>query len=121
VLYLEQDRLTVWKQRGGYLKRRWGGAVGRIVSSDTEPTLILGPKSAAEAGDERRATILNAVAVEPGAYSKTSLSEDELKVNGHDRPAWRKTVDALIREGKIRTDGRYSKLHPAQSAPTPPQ
>jgi hypothetical protein len=121
VLYLERDRLTVWKQRGGYLKRRWGGTVGRVVRSDAEPTLILGPKSAAEAGAERRATILRTVTAEPGSHSKTSLIEDELKVNGHDRPEWRKAVDALISEGQIRTDGRYSKLYPAQSAPTTPQ
>ena len=119
VLYLERERLSVWKQRGGYLKRRWGGTVGWIERSDTEPTLILGPKSAAEAGDERRAAILSAVAAEPGSHSKTSLIEDELKVNGHDRPEWRKTVDALIREGRIRSDGRYSKLYLAQSASTP--
>ena len=121
VLYLERERLSVWKQRGGYLKRRWGGTVGWIERSDTEPTLILGPKSAAEAGDERRAAILSAVAAEPGSHSKTSLIEDELKVNGHDRPEWRETVDALIREGRIRSDGRYSKLYLAQSASTPPQ
>lgn len=121
MLYLERERLTVWKQRGGYLKRRWGGTVGQIVRSDTEPTLILGPKSAAEAGAERRATILSAVVAEPGSYSKTSLIEDELKINGHDRSEWRKAVDSLINEGQIRTDGRYSKLYPAQSAPTPPQ
>lgn len=113
VLYLEQGRLTVWKQRGGYLKRRWGGTVGQIIRSDTQPTLILGPKSAAETEAESRVAILKAVSANPGAYSKTALIEDALKVNGHDRPAWRKSVEELISEGKIHSEGRYNRLHPA--------
>jgi len=121
VLYLQQDRLTVWKQRGGYLKRRWGGVVGQIVRSDTAPTLILGPKSATEAHADRETIILKAVAEAPGNHSKTSLIEDELKINGHERQEWRNVVDSLVRSGRIRAEGRHNKLYPAPSAPTPPQ
>jgi hypothetical protein len=120
VLYLEQQRLTVWKQRGGYLRRRWGGSVGRIERSDTGPTKILEPKAALEAETERRALVLSTVALNPGAYSKTSLIEEELHINGHDRDVWRKTVDALTTEGKVHADGRYNRLYPAPSAPSPP-
>lgn len=117
VLYLQQDRLTVWKQRGGYLRRRWNGTVGRIVRSDTRPTVILGPQTKEDAEADRRATILKTVAAEPGAHSKSSLLEEKLKVSGRDRPEWSSTVEALIREGEIRPEAGTTSCIP----PSPPR
>jgi AAA domain len=116
VLYLQQDRLTVWKQRGGYLRRRWGGTVGQVVRSDTGPTLILGPKSEAEARADRRETILKAVAAAPGVYSKTSLLEGKLGISGHHRPTWGEDVEALVTE-RLLTRGERSKLFPSDVRP----
>jgi hypothetical protein len=114
VLYLEQDRVTVWKQRGGYIRRRWGGAVGRIVRSDTGPTTILVPQTAAESEADRETAILNAVTTEPGKWSKSSLIEDKLKVPGRARSDWVETVDRLSTEGRIKPEGQFRKLFPVK-------
>jgi AAA domain len=110
VLYLEQERLTVWKQRGSYIRRRWGSISGRLKRSDVGPTMILAPQPEDEARVERRNTVLAAVGVNNGKLSKSSLIEDELHVPGHARAAWKRTVEDLIDEGEIEARGQYKKL-----------
>jgi hypothetical protein len=110
VLYLEHDQITVWKQRGSYIRRRWGGRVGRYVRSDNEPARILGPQPEMEAESDRRTQALVAVQMNPDKFSKTSLIEEELRIAGHLRPAWRRTIDGLVAEGVLVIEGRHNRL-----------
>ncbi len=116
VLYLEERRIVVWKQRGGYLRRRWGTTIGQYVRSDDGPATIQGPRSDAEIEEERRSQVLITVRMKPGQLSKSSLIEEELRIPGPYRAAWRKTVEALIAEGHIEARGQYHRLQPGHSA-----
>jgi hypothetical protein len=120
VFWMTETELTVWKQRGSYLRRRWGATTGRIKRSEDGPTTILAPQPEAEAEADRRSQIIAAVGLNPGRYSKTSLIEDELSVSGHLRPAWRKTVERLEADGALVSEGQYHKLR-LGSPPSPPQ
>ncbi len=120
VLYLEQHQITVWKQRGSYIRRRWDGVVGRLERSDTEPTIIREPQPAAEAEDERRTQITVAVGTHPEKYSKSSLIEDELQIPGRSRAPWRRTIDDMLEEGLLEAVGQYNKLRLTDSPPSPP-
>ncbi len=116
VLYLEERRIVVWKQRGGYLRRRWGTTIGQYVRSDDGPATIQGPRSDAEIEEERRSQVLITVGMKPGQLSKSSLIEEELRIPGPYRAAWRKTVEALIAKGQIEARGQYHRLQPGHSA-----
>jgi len=122
VLYLEFSQLTVWKQRGSSIRRRWGGTSGQYVRSDSGPALIVAPQSPEELDHDRREKILAAVKDRPEEYSKSSLIEQELQIPGRSRPAWRRTVGDLVREGVLEEVGRYNRLRPKESTPlTPPE
>jgi hypothetical protein len=110
VLYLEQEWLTVWKQRGSYIRRRWGSTSGRLQRSDVGPTMILAPQPEDEAQAERRNMIVAAIGLNAGRLSKSSLIEDELHIPGHARAAWKRTVEDLEAEGQIEARGQYKKL-----------
>ncbi len=113
-IYLEQHQITVWKQRGSYIKRRWGVAdrypIGRLERHDDGPTLIHEPQPAAEVEDERRVQITVEVGTFPGKYSKSSLIEDGLKIPGRSRAPWRQSVDDMLDEGFLETVGQYHRL-----------
>jgi hypothetical protein len=46
----------------------------------------------------------------PDKFSKTSLIEEELRIAGHLRPAWRRTIDGLVAEGVLVIEGRHNRL-----------
>jgi AAA domain len=120
-LYLETSRITVWKQRGSYIRRRWGGTSGQYVRSDDGPAMIVAPQSTDELDRGRRTKVLSIVESRPERYSKSALIEQELEIPGRSRPAWRKTVDDLLHEGVLETVGKYSRLRLKEATPpTPP-
>ncbi len=114
-IYLEQHQITVWKQRGSYIKRRWGVTerypIGRLERHDDGPTMIHEPQPATEVEDQRRVQITVEVGTFPGRYSKSSLIEDGLQISGRSRAPWRQSVEDMVDEGLLEMVGQYGKLH----------
>jgi AAA domain-containing protein len=113
--FLEEDRVTVWKQRGGHLRRRWGKPVGQefvigeyVRSDDAAPTM--GPLGEA-AVERREAAILAVVEAEPDRWSQTSLVEDRLKVSGPRRAPFVDAVKRMVADGNLVVGpGPYKRL-----------
>ena len=107
--WIEGSTLTVWKQRGDRLKKRWGSKdrqpQGRLTRTHRE-THLLPPLSA----DDRRTRILAIVRDEPDKWSKSSLVQQRLQIKGDARKPWTAEVDALINEGELKADGQYNRL-----------
>jgi archaellum biogenesis ATPase FlaH len=114
VFWLTESRLTVWKQRGRYLQRRWGKpddakyAYGSLERPETGSPTVAGPP-----GDEderrtgaARVKAMKLVEERPDHYSKDQLSQ---AVGGNAEIA-RAAVDDLIRSGTVQGRFRDGKL-----------
>jgi hypothetical protein len=117
VVHLTRTRLTVWKQRGGYLRERWGtppgvkfpwGTVERVgeTSMDGPPTLVGPPVDDAEAQaarDEGRdrdilAALMKVLERYPGKLGKDGLAR---QVKGFRVSDVRRVRDKAMAEGII--------------------
>ncbi|HEX9121906.1 MAG TPA: ATP-binding protein [Actinomycetota bacterium] len=137
VLHLTKTRLTVWKQRGGYLTKRWGttptsrfpwGAVERVgeTSLDGPPTLVgppLDDEDAKAAQEERRdrdilQALLQVLERHPGSFGKDALAR---QVKGYRITEVRRVRDQAISDGLIRPadggEGRGGALIATPDAP----
>ena len=121
IFHLTQSRLTVWKQRGGYLTKRWGktstarfawGTVERVgeTSMDGPPTLVGPPIDDAEAKvarDERRdrdilKALLQVLERHPGRFGKDALAR---QVKGYRVSDVRRVRDKALEDGLIEQTG----------------
>lgn len=114
VLHLGPGRLTVWKQRGEYLKKRWGKSTGeryvagQFVRTEQGPSVVRPPKSEAS----RYERIISFVETRPGQYSKSSLVQDGLGMDRRTAAAKQATADVrrLVDSGELRAVGQYHRL-----------
>jgi hypothetical protein len=113
VFWMTENRLTVWKQRGNYLRKRYGkpsranpwAAVERPATGS--PMVVHPPEWAAEqkqeakrtVAEERRADAVKFVAEEPDVFSRSSLAQ---KVGGT-RARTLELIDKAIAAGALRT------------------
>jgi AAA domain-containing protein len=116
VFYFTPTRLTVWKQRGGYLAKRWGiasgshpwGVVERAgLTSPAGPPTLVGPpiedaKAKALQDQQRdeaiRKALLEVVRACPGRYGRDALVS---QVKGHRAAEVRRVRDQAIEDGII--------------------
>lgn len=130
--FLEEDALTVWKQRGNHLRRRFGKPASQpyvvldLVRSDDEPTRV---NHTAAGRDEKVTTeILTVIDAEPDTYSATSLTEKRLRLSGARRPVYRGVIARLVVDGTLIEQGQYRYLSrgpgrgdPLADGTTPPR
>jgi len=116
-LYMENDKIICWKDRGSHVRRAWpnrvkGCAVARLLRPGlTDDAAVPFVIEAGEPDEEIDAQALEAKAVsmveaQPGHYSKTSLAN---ALGGRKEDALQ-TVSRMIREGKLGPDEARAKL-----------
>jgi hypothetical protein len=113
--WLGYNRLTVWKQRGSYIGKRFGKQKNArypffgLVRSEDGPTEALAPESAEEAekrkSDLLTENIIKTVRDNPGAYAKGTLAT---AVKGASREKKLAEIDRLKATGVLGQDpGRF--------------
>jgi hypothetical protein len=85
LLYIEGNRVTSWKNRGGRLARLWGAENGKpyatlnrpgLTEEDSAPFTVSEPTTADVAAEEYalRAAVIDVLTAEPDVYNKTGLA-----------------------------------------------
>jgi hypothetical protein len=116
-LYIDGEKITCWKDRGGHIRRRWPGRSGKYAAASLlrpgleDPSVVPFRIEATEPPapvdeDAVKAHALAIVQAEPEVYAKTSLAE-RLDVRRQDAL---RLVGQLISEGRIGPHKGRAKL-----------
>jgi hypothetical protein len=113
VFWMTDARLTVWKQRGNYLRRRWGKPDGSRYPYGTlerpeagPPTVASPPISEGEVRAELEARVLELVRDNPDRYSKRQVADEIRGKNDEKRAA----IERLINSGAVMGPSKDGEL-----------
>jgi hypothetical protein len=105
VFWMTETKLIVWKQRGQYLRKRWGkvegkrNAEGSLQRKEDGPPVVAGPPI--DEADATDAKVIAAILAKPGMTAK----DDVAKAAGVKATAGRASIDRLVDRGEVVRDG----------------